>query len=158
MSATAIPAAVRLSCTFLVAGRAFAVDAAVVTEVFRGRVTTTVPRGPAAIRGLLNLRGRIVPAIDMRRRLGFEPGTAVEPLHVVVLAAGGEAYSLLVDAIADVTEIAAAAIEPPTSTPDGPAAECIEGVHAARGGLVYILSLERIVAGLAEPMAERKTR
>ena len=157
MSATAaLPA--RLFCTFLVAGRSFAVDAAVVTEVFRGKVTTTVPRGPAAIRGLLNLRGRIVPAIDMRRRLGFGPGTSEEPLHVVVLAAAGEAYSLLVDAIADVVEIATPAIEPPTSGPDATAADCIEGVHAARGGLVHVLSLERIVAGLGDTMAERKTR
>lgn len=158
MSATATTPAVRLFCTFLVAGRAFAVDAAVVTEVFRGRVTTTVPRGPAAIRGLLNLRGRIVPAIDMRRRLGFEGGAADEGLHVVVLAAGGEAYSLLVDAIADVVEIATAAIEPPTTMTDGIAADCIDGVHAARGGLIHILSLERIVTGLGDTTAERKTR
>ena len=155
---TIAPTAVGLYCTFLVAGTSFAVDAAVVTEVFRGRVTTTVPRGPAAIRGLLNLRGRIVPAIDMHRRLGFGPGAADEGLHVVVLAAGGEAYSLLVDAIADVVEIAAAAIEPPTSRSEGAAADCIEGVHAERGGLIHILSLERIVAGLGETTVERKTR
>ena len=157
MNASAVAPA-RLFCTFVVAGRTFAIDAAAVTEVFRGRVTTTVPRGPAAIRGLLNLRGRIVPAIDMRRRLGFEADPRDEELHVVVVAGGGEAYSLLVDAIADVVEIAAAAIEPPTSRSEGAAADCIEGVHAERGGLIHILSLERIVAGLGETTAERKTR
>lgn len=156
MSATATAA--RLFCTFLVAGRAFAVDAAAVTQVFRGRVTTTVPRGPAAIRGLLNLRGRIVPAIDMRSRLGFDPDPCDDPLHVVVHMAGGEAYSLLVDAIADVVEIATAAIEAPTGGAGGTAADCIEGVHASRAGLVHILSLERIVAGLGDTTGERKTR
>ena len=99
----------RRFCTFVVAGRAFAVDASAVQEVFRGTVTTPVPRGPAAIRGLLNLRGRIVPAIDMRRRMGFEPISG-EGIHVV-LTAGGETHSLIVDALTDVVDIPVTAIE-----------------------------------------------
>jgi len=158
MSAPATVSPARLFCTFTVAGRTFAIDAAAVTEVFRGRVTTTVPRGPAAIRGLLNLRGRIVPAIDMRRRLGFEADPHEEELHVVVVAGGGEAYSLLVDAIADVVEIPLRAIEPPTAAAEGATGECVEGVHAARGGLVHVLALEAIVAGLSGTSLERKTR
>lgn len=158
MNAPPAVAPARLFCTFVVAGRTFAIDAAAVTEVFRGRVTTTVPRGPAAIRGLLNLRGRIVPAIDMRRRLGFEADPRDEELHVVVVAGGGEAYSLLVDAIADVVEIPPGGIEPPTAAAEGATGECIEGVHAARGGLVHVLALEAILAGLSATTFERKTR
>lgn len=157
MSAASPRAGARLYCTFVVAGRMFAVDAASVTEVFRGRVTTSVPKAPPAIRGLLNLRGRIVPAIDMRRRLGFDVRPDDDGLHVVVVAGGGEAYSLLVDAIADVVEIPAAAIEPPTAA-EGATCDCVEGVSAGRGGLVHLLGLEGIVAGLVESTAERKTR
>lgn len=147
---------IRRVCMFVVADRTFAVDAGAVQEVFRGTVTTPVPRGPAAIRGLLNLRGRIVPAVDMRRRLGFNP-TAGEGIHVV-LSANGETYSLIVDAMADVIDIPMVAIEKPTSAVDGAQRECIDGVYAARGGLVYLLSIEAILAGLGETAAERKLR
>lgn len=146
----------RRFCTFVVAGRAFAVDAGAVQEVFRGTVTTPVPRGPSAIRGLLNLRGRIVPAIDMRRRMGFEP-TAGEGIHVV-LTAGGETHSLVVDALTDVVDIPVAAIETATIGAEGSLGGCIEGVVAARDGLVHLLGIEAIVAGLAETTVERKTR
>ena len=146
----------RRLCTFVVAGRAFAVEANAVQEVFRGTVTTPVPRGPAAIRGLLNLRGRIVPAIDMRRRMGFEP-IAGEGIHVV-LTAGGETHSLIVDAITDVIDIPVASIETSTIGAEGAVGECIEGVVAAREGLVHLLGIEAILAGLGETTVERKMR
>lgn len=146
----------RRFCTFVVAGRAFAVDAGAVQEVFRGTVTTPVPRGPAAIRGLLNLRGRIVPAIDMRRRMGFEPVSG-EGIHVV-LTAGGETHSLIVDALTDVVDIPVASIETATVGADGCLGECIEGVVAARDGLVHVLGIEAILAGLADTTVERKMR
>ena len=154
-SAAAHSAVPRLYCTFVVAERGFAVDAGAVTEVFRGAVTTTVPRGPASIRGLLNLRGRIVPAIDMRRRLGLGTAGDGDGLHVVVESAGGEAYSLIVDRVADVVTIPDDGIEAPSGSAGGVAEDCIAGVHAATTGLVYVLSLDAIVAGLAEPMTER---
>jgi len=156
---TSLPPAVapiRRVCTFVVAGRNFAVDAAAVQEVFRGTMTTPVPRGPAAIRGLLNLRGRIVPAIDMRRRLGFDP-SAGEGIHVV-LSAGGEAYSLIVDAMADVIDVPVTTIEKPSAGVEGGQRECIDGVYAAHGGLVHLLSIEAIFAGLGETATERKLR
>ncbi len=149
------PAMPRLYCTFVVAERGFAVDAGAVTEVFRGAVTTTVPRGPASIRGLLNLRGRIVPAIDMRWRLGLGAAAGGDGLHVVVEAAGGEAYSLIVDRVADVVVIPDDGIEIPSGAAGGLAEDCIAGVHAAATGLVYVLSLDAIVAGLAESTTER---
>lgn len=154
-SSTTLPT-IRRVCTFVVAGSAFAVDAAPVQEVFRGTVTTPVPRGPAAIRGLLNLRGRIVPAVDMRRRLGFGPAAA-EGIHVV-LSAGGETYSLIVDVMADVVDIPVAAIEKPTPGLDAGQRECIDGVYAARGGLVHLLSIEAVLAGIGDSAAERKMR
>lgn len=146
----------RRFCTFVVAGRAFAVEASAVQEVFRGTVTTPVPRGPAAIRGLLNLRGRIVPAIDMRRRMGFDPISG-EGIHVVI-SAGGETHSLIVDALTDVVDIPVTAIETATVGADGDIVECIEGVYAARDGLVHLLGIEAILAGLVETSAERKMR
>ena len=75
----------------------------------------------------------------------------------MVLSAGGESYSLIVDAMADVVDIPLSAIEKPTGG-EGGQRECIDGVYPARGGLVHLLSIEAILAGLGDTAAERNVR
>jgi chemotaxis signal transduction protein len=88
--------------------------------------------------------------------MGFQPISG-EGIHVV-LTAGGETHSLIVDALTDVVDIPVTAIETATVGADGDVAECIEGVYAARDGLVHLLGIEAILAGLVETSAERKMR
>ena len=145
-------------CTFLLAGRTFAIDAGIVSEVLRSQPLTPVPRAPGPIRGLLNLRGRIVPAIDMRLRLGFPEAPAPTSPTNIVLVVGGEFFSLLVDALVDVIDIPAAAIEPPVAGAEQAGLDCLDGVHAAGNGLVHLLRAEAIIGGLTAPDLERKKR
>jgi purine-binding chemotaxis protein CheW len=98
--------------TFAVDGLWFGIEVPRVQEVLRYQEITGVPRAQGAIEGLINLRGQIVTAIDMRRRLGLRPrpaGTA--PMNMVVRSDDG-AVSLLVDEIGDVLDIDAASYEP----------------------------------------------
>jgi len=88
--------------------------------------------------------------------MGFEP-IADEGIHVV-LTAGGETHSLIVDALTDVVDIPVALIETSTVGAEGSLGECIVGVVAARDGLVHLLGIEAILAGLVEPTVERKIR
>ncbi|MBM3953832.1 MAG: purine-binding chemotaxis protein CheW [Planctomycetes bacterium] len=146
-------------CAFQVSGRWFAIDAARIHEVLRSQKTTPVPLAHPAVRGLLNLRGRIVPVIDMRIRLGLA-GSAADTDSAgtfVVVEVDDEAFSLLVDRLADVVEIPLAAIEPAT-TADRPGQDAIEGVWPARFGLVHLLDTARLVAAIAVSAAERKGR
>ena len=87
--------------------------------------------------------------------VGLGAAAGGDGLHVVVEAAGGEAYSLIVDRVADVVVIPDDGIEIPSGAAGGLAEDCIAGVHAAATGLVYVLSLDAIVAGLAESTTER---
>ena len=145
-------------CTFLLAGRTFAIDAGIVSEVLRSQPLTPVPRAPGPIRGLLTLRGRIVPAFDMRLRLGFpEAPSPISPTNIV-LVVGGEFFSLLVDALVDVIDIPLASIEPPVAGAEQAGLDCLEGVHAAGDGLVHLLRAEAIIGGLTAPDLERKKR
>jgi purine-binding chemotaxis protein CheW len=131
--------------TFFVADLFFGVDVLNVQEVLRFQPMTPVPQAPEVIEGLINLRGQIVTAIDMRRRLRL-PRRAGDksPMNMVVRTADG-AVSLLVDEIGDVLNMDAATYE---RTPENlaPAArDLIRGVYKLKGQLLLILDAERTV-------------
>jgi purine-binding chemotaxis protein CheW len=116
-----------------------------VQEVIRYQETTRVPLAPPEVAGLINLRGQIVTAIDLRRRLGLGARPAEDaPLNVVVRADDG-AVSLLVDEIGDVLKVPETLFEPPPATLKGPARELIRGAYKLDGRLLLILDVERSV-------------
>lgn len=136
------------ACAFLVAEHCFAVTATIVTEVLRREALTPVPLAPDAIVGLLHLRGRIVPVIDMRRRFGFPANAPGMVGTHLVLRQGDDWYSLLVDEVLDVQSFPMDGIEQPTLTDGGPATDAVTGVFAGSGRLVHFLDPGRIVQSL----------
>src|SRR5262249_26109126 len=116
-----------------------------VQEVIRTQQMTRVPLAPKAVRGLINLRGQIVTAIDLRERLGLPPlGADHDPMNVVVRTDDG-AVSLLVDEIGDVLETDADEFEPVPETVTAFARELIRGVFKLPGRLLLILETERLL-------------
>jgi len=119
--------------TFFVADLFFGVDVLHVQEVLQSQQMTSVPQAPGVIEGLINLRGQIVTAIDMRRRLGLpERGGGQAPMNIVVRTVDG-AVSLLVDEIGDVLDM------------DPAAKELIRGVYKLKDRLLLVLDEERTV-------------
>lgn len=132
-------------CTFFLGAYYFGVDVLKVQEVIRYQEMTRVPLAPPVVRGLINLRGQIVTALDLRRRLDLPdapPGHL--PVNVVVRTDDG-AVSLLVDEIGDVLRVPAAAFERPPETLRGAARELIHGAYKLDGRLLLILDTERTV-------------
>jgi purine-binding chemotaxis protein CheW len=139
--------------TFFVADLFFGVDVLNVQEVLRFQQMTPVPQAPRVIEGLINLRGQIVTAIDMRRRLGLPPRAGDKsPMNMVVRTSDG-AVSLLVDEIGDVLEMDAATYERPPENLDPAAKEIIRGVYKLKSRLLLVLDAERT----AELTASSKT-
>src|SRR5215471_16664583 len=102
--------------TFFVADLFFGIDVLCVQEVLRYQQMTRVPQAPEVIEGLINLRGQIVTAVDMRRRLGLPPRVGGQtPTNLVVRNEDG-AVSLLVDEIGDVLNVTMDTFEPPPTT------------------------------------------
>jgi len=131
--------------TFFVADLFFGVDVLRVQEVLRDQPMTRVPRAPAAVEGLINLRGQIVTAIDLRRRLGLPPRAGDKvPMNVVLRTADGP-VSLLVDEIGDVLDVDEAACERPPGNLDPVARDLIRGVYKLKDRLLLILDAERAV-------------
>lgn len=141
-------------CTFFLDGHCFGAPVAKVQEIVPHLEMTPVPLAPAVVRGLINLRGQIVPAICLRRRLGMaERGDGQAPVNVVVRTNDGP-VSLLVDEVGDVIEVQEDALETPPATLQGPARDIVQGVCKLRDRLLLLLDIERVV-NLEEP--ERKT-
>jgi purine-binding chemotaxis protein CheW len=119
----------RRLCTFHLERLFFGIDVGRVQEVFRYQSMTRVPLAPAVIRGLINLRGQIVTALDLRARLGLpERPQEMVPMNVVVRI-GEDAVSFLVDDIEDVLDVEDADFEGPPATLKGPARSLILGTY-----------------------------
>lgn len=145
-------------CTFFLEGHFFGVPVQQVQEVIRYQEMTRVPLVPKVVRGLINLRGQIVTAIDLRLRLGMTERPADQlPMNVVVRTDDG-ALSLLVDEIGDVIEVEEKTFEEPPETLKGMAREMIRGVHKLPERLLLVLDTERAVHGADPGLAaeERK--
>ena len=134
-------------CTFFLADQFFGVPVEQVQEVIRYQEMTRVPLVPPVIRGLINLRGQIVMAVDLRRRVGMpDRPDAQLPMNVVVRTEDG-AVSFLVDEIGDVLEAAEDKLERPPETLQGHARELVRGVYKLQERLMLVLDTERAVSG-----------
>ena len=132
-------------CTFVVDGLFFGVDIQQVQEVIRYQELTRVPLASGAISGLMNLRGQIVTAIDLRKRLGLAERTGDKlPMNVVVRMDDGAA-SLLVDEIGEVEDADADSFEPVPDTLRGEARTLIRGTYKMTDRLLLILDTAKAV-------------
>jgi purine-binding chemotaxis protein CheW len=133
-------AATRQLCTFFLGDHVFGVDAHLVQEVIRYQEMTRVPLTPPSVSGLINLRGQIVTAIDMRKRLGYPDRPADKlPMNVVIRSDEG-AVSLLVDSIGDVIEVSQDSFETPPDTLQGATRELIGGAYKLKDHLLLVLN------------------
>ncbi len=113
-------------CTFEVAGHLLGIDALDVQEIMQPQRITCVPLAPAGVAGLLNVRGELVTAIDLRQRLEL-PARPSDSMNIVLRTADG-AVSLLVDSVGEVIRVSDDACEPPPPTLRGPARALTEAV------------------------------
>lgn len=132
-------------CTFQLDSLFFGVEVQKVQEVIRYQEMTRVPLASPVVRGLINLRGQIVTAIDLRRRLELQPLPEGRlPMNVVVRTDEGP-ISLLVDEIGDVLEVNNQSFERPPETLKGVARELIRGAYKLKDRLLLTLDTERVV-------------
>ncbi len=131
--------------TFYLDKLLFGVEVEKVQEVIRYQEMTRVPLAALVVTGLINLRGQIVTALDLRRRLDLVDRAADRlPMNVVVRT-GDEAVSLLVDEIGDVLEVEDETFEAPPETLQGVARELIRGAYKLKDKLLLVLDTEKTV-------------
>ncbi len=135
----------RVFVTLSLAGQLCGVAVDGVRDVLGPQAITRIPLALPEIAGSLNLRGKIVTAIDMRRRLGLLPANAGDPCMSLVTELGGELYALIVDQVAEVLPLPARQLEPSPPTLSPIWRQFSVGVHRVADRLMVVLDLQRIL-------------
>jgi purine-binding chemotaxis protein CheW len=135
-----------LFSTFFLDGHYVGIDVVNVQEVIRYQKMTTVPLAPHEVGGLINLRGQIVTAIDLRRRLDMPERPAGETPMNVVIRVDDSWVDLLVDEIGDVVEVDERSFERPPETLDPEILALVRGVYKLEDRLLLVLDIEQCVS------------
>jgi purine-binding chemotaxis protein CheW len=126
-------------------GQLFGIEAMTVQDILSPREIAKIPLSPKEVAGSINLRGRIVTAVDVRQRLGMSKVQDPEKLMNVVADVDGELYSLLVDKIGDVLSMSSETFESNSTNLNDNWREFAQGVHLLDGNLMVICDVEKIV-------------
>ena len=150
--------------TFMLAQEQFAVGILGIKEIIEYQGVTEVPMMPACVRGVINLRGAVVPVVDLLARFGRASSAVTKRTCVVIVEAAcgtdeRHVMGLLVDAVNEVLDIAPADIEPPPAFGARLRSDFIQGVGKVRGKFVLLLDVDRVlsvdeIAGYAAPVDE----
>ncbi|MCD6035017.1 MAG: cheW [Rickettsiales bacterium] len=131
--------------TLSIDNQLFGVNVAEVQDVLSPRPITMIPSAPPAVAGVLNLRGKIVTAIDVRIRLGLKPDEKVKESRSIVVEKGGEFYSLLVDNVGDVFTLPIKDFVPTPENIPSHWRDILTGVYKLEDGLMVVLNIENLL-------------
>lgn len=132
--------------SFELAAEEYAVDIASVQEIVRMTTVTRVPRAPSFVEGVVNLRGKIVPVIDLRRRFGLASLEATKATRIIIVEVLGKTVGLIVDAVREVLRLGSEAIEPtPDLVTNRVDTAYFKGVGKLEDRLIILLDLNRLL-------------
>ena len=132
--------------TFFLDREEYGVDVRQVQEIRRTTEITSVPRAPEFIRGVINLRGRILPVLDLKRKLGLGEVEASRATRIVVVRVKERLLGLLVDGASQVLKVEVSRIEPPPEEVVERGGDYIRGVAKLEDRLIILVDLERLLA------------
>ena len=115
MASAKVGATEKQLVVFTLASEAYGVDIGAVREIIQMQNITRVPRTPDYVEGVINLRGRVIPVVDLRTRFGFPAAERNKDTRIVVVDIGSQDIGVVVDAVPEVLRVAADAIAPPSS-------------------------------------------
>lgn len=124
----------------------FGIDILKVQEINRTPNITRVPNCPDFIEGVINLRGRIVPIIDLRKRFGMKTSEQSKDTRIIVVEVLSKVVGFIVDSVSEVLRIPHSVIDPPPALVAGIQAEFIEGIGKLENRLLILLNLEKILS------------
>jgi purine-binding chemotaxis protein CheW len=132
---------------FDLASEHYAIDSMNVREIIRMQAITKIPGAPPSVEGVINLRGKVTPVMDLRKRLGLEAGQESKDTRIVVVEVGGQDVGLIVDGVSEVLRIPVSVIEPTSTIAVAEGTDYILGVANLGEKLVIMLDIRRLLSG-----------
>jgi len=130
--------------TFRLDNEEFGVDILKVQEINKMIDITRIPNAPPFVEGVINLRGKIIPIVDLRKRLGFDGKSFDKSTRIIVVELDSTVLGFIVDSVSEVLRISANTVEPPPSLVAGIESEYIEGVGKLDNRLLILLELKKV--------------
>jgi len=131
---------------FQLASEVYGVDIGRVQEIIRTQHITRVPRAPEFVEGVINLRGKVIPVVDLRKRFGLEGGEHGKASRIVVVEAGEHTIGIVVDAVSEVLRIPTAAVEPPSPVVTTVDSDYLRGIAKLEDRLIILLDLDAVLS------------
>lgn len=131
--------------SFCIGTQEFCVDIMAVREIRGWTEATPLPRTPGWLRGVINLRGAVLPIVDLAARLGFEPRQEPERQVIIVAQVGRQVVGLQVDAVSDILTVGDGAVQPPPEIASGMVRSFVQGLLAVEGRMVSLVSLDNVL-------------
>ncbi len=131
---------------FDLSGEIYGADIGSVREIVRPQAVTFVPNAPTFVKGVINLRGRIIPIVDLRLRFGLAINEETRDSRVVVVDVGRQDIGIVVDAVLEVLRIPCDAVEPASSLITTEDSYYLEGIAKVNGRLLILLDLDRVLS------------
>lgn len=133
--------------TFTISEEEFAIDILKVQEIIRVMEITKVPNSPPFVDGVINLRGKVIPVIDLRRRFGMESRPHDSQTRIIVIDLHSMIVGFVVDGVSEVLRIQSNTVEPPPAVVAGVESEYIKGVGKLDDRLLILLDLDKLLTG-----------
>ena len=132
--------------TFSIGSEEFGVDILKVIEIIRTMEITKVPKAPAFVEGVINLRGLVIPIIDLRRRFGLAEKAWDSDTRIIVIEINGMSVGFVVDSVSEVLRIPANTVEPAPPVVAGVDSDYISGVGKLEDRLLILLDLDKLLS------------
>ena len=132
--------------TFSIGSEEFGVDILKVIEIIRTMEITKVPKAPAFVEGVINLRGLVIPIIDLRRRFGLAEKAGDSDTRIIVIEINGMSVGFVVDSVSEVLRIPANTVEPAPPVVAGVDSDYISGVGTLEDRLLILLDLDKLLS------------
>ena len=122
----------------------YGVDISKIHGIITMQAITKIPRSPDFVNGVINLRGKVIPVVDLRKRFGLEVSEATKETRIVIVEMGDQTVGMVVDGVSEVLTIPAEAIDPPSPIATGVGTEYIRGVGKIEDRLIILLDIAKV--------------
>jgi len=131
---------------FNLGAEVYAIEIAMVREIIPLQAVTRVPGTPPSVEGVINLRGSVIPVVDLRKRFHLEKASQDKDTRIVVVSCKGQEVGVIVDSVAEVLRIAVDAIEPASNLFSGENLEHLSGIVKLTGRLIILLDMDQVLS------------